>query len=389
MAYWAYNLIFNFQLSILLITFVPMNSSLYIHIPFCKKLCGYCDFFKTISLAKKSEVLARIAEEMRERAPMLADTSLKTIYFGGGTPTVCTPEELGCLLRTAEAIFDCSQVEEVTVEANPDDLTDEYLAGLRKVGVNRLSIGIQSFRNEDLQMMNRRHNASQAIEAVQRARKAGFENISIDLIYGLPTATLEEWRDNVSQAIALGVEHISAYHLTIEENTLFGKKGVTTAPEELSDKEYEALCEMLHKAGYEHYEISNFALPTRRSRHNSAYWRGTPYLGLGPGAHSFDGKSTRSWNPASLKTYLEGAPAECENLSYTERYEEVVMVSLRTVEGVDLVALEAQFGREKVAYFIHRAEPFLRCGILTQKGQNIAFEEPHWLISDGVIAELF
>ena len=168
-------------------------SSLYIHIPFCKKLCGYCDFYKTMSLAKLPQVLVRTAEEMRERAPMLAGTTLKTIYFGGGTPTVCAPEELGALIALAGEIFGTSEVEEVTVEANPDDLTDEYLAGLRKVGVNRLSIGIQSFRDEDLRMMNRRHTAEEAVRAVERARKAGFDNISIDLIYGLPTATLEDW----------------------------------------------------------------------------------------------------------------------------------------------------------------------------------------------------
>lgn len=366
-----------------------MNSSLYIHIPFCKKLCGYCDFFKTMSLAKKSEVLARIAEEMRERAPMLNGTVLKTIYFGGGTPTVCSPEELGALLACARDVFDCSEVEEVAVEANPDDLTADYLTGLRASGVNRLSIGIQSFRDEDLRMMNRRHNAAEAIEAVRRAREVGFDNISIDLIYGLPTATLEDWRENVRQAVALGVEHISAYHLTIEENTLFGKKGVMTAPEELSDREYEVLCEELHRAGYEHYEISNFALPERRSQHNSAYWRGTPYLGLGPGAHSFDGESTRSWNLSSLKTYLDGASAECETLSALERYEEVVMVSLRTAEGVDLRGLEALFGTEKRAYFAHRAAPFLERGILIQRGENVAFKEESWLISDSVIADLF
>ena len=331
----------------------------------------------------------RIAEEMAERAPMLEGTTLKTIYFGGGTPTVCTPEELGALLRSAERVFDCSAVEEVTVEANPDDLTEEYLAALRGQGVNRLSIGIQSFRDEDLLMMNRRHDAAGAVAAVERARKAGFDNISIDLIYGLPEATLEEWEWNVRRAVALGVEHISAYHLTIEESTIFGKRGVTTAPEELSDKEYESLCRILKEAGYEHYEISNFALPERRSQHNSAYWRGTPYLGLGAGAHSFDGLRTRSWNSPTVGGYLKGDSAESETLSDSERYEEVVMVSLRTAEGVDLSALEAQFGAEKRGYFERAAEPFLERKILMKKGENVAFAEESWLISDSVIAELF
>ena len=366
-----------------------MNSSLYIHIPFCKKLCGYCDFFKTMSLAQKAEVLDGIAKEMAARAPMLEDTSLKTIYFGGGTPTVCEPKELGELLRCAERVFDCSGVEEVTVEANPDDLTEEYLEGLRRVGVNRLSMGVQSFRDEDLVFMNRRHTAAEAVAAIERARRAGFDNISIDLIYGLEGVTLEQWRESVERAVALGVEHISAYHLTIEEGTLFGKRGVRTAPEELSDKEYEVLCEVLRKAGYEHYEISNFALPGRRSRHNSAYWRGTPYLGLGPGAHSFDGKCQRSWNLPSIKKYLDGVSLECETLSATERYEETVMVSLRTSEGVDLTLLEEQFGAEKRARFESVAKPHLERGVLCQKGEKIAFAESHWLISDSVIADFF
>ena len=366
-----------------------MNSSLYIHIPFCKKLCGYCDFFKTVSLTHKDAVLRRMAEEMAERAAMLEGTVLKTIYFGGGTPTVCTPEEIGSLLATAARLFDCSEVEEVTVEANPDDLTEEYLRGLREVGINRLSIGIQSFRDADLEFMNRRHNARQAVEAVRMARKVGFDNISIDLIYGLPTATLEEWRGVAESAAALGVEHISAYHLTIEERTPFGKKGVCTTPEELSDKEYEVLCQVLQKAGYDHYEISNFALPDRRSKHNSAYWRGTPYLGLGPGAHSFDGKSTRSWNVPSIKSYLDGVAHESETLSATERYEEVVMVSLRTAEGVDLTLLEEQFGRQKRVQFEATAAPFVEQKILLREGNNVAFAKEHWLVSDSVIAEFF
>ena len=366
-----------------------MNASLYIHIPFCRKLCGYCDFFKTMSLTHKSDVLARMAVEMAERAPMLEGKTLKTIYFGGGTPTVCTPEELGSLIRRAGEIFDTSAVEEITVEANPDDLTDDYLRRLRGVGVNRLSIGIQSFRDEDLRSMNRRHTAAEAVEAVRRARSAGFDNISIDLIYGLPEATLDDWRRSVECAIALGVEHISAYHLTIEERTPFGKRGVETAPEELSDEEYVTLCNLLREAGYEHYEISNFARPGRRSRHNSAYWQGTPYLGLGPGAHSFDGSHTRSWNPPALRHYLNGGAVESEMLTETERYEEVVMVSLRTSEGVDLDALERRFGSEVRARFCGVAAPWVERGVLHRSDTHICFDESHWLISDSVIAEFF
>lgn len=368
---------------------MPKHSSIYFHIPFCKRLCGYCDFPKTISLARKEEVLAAMAEEVAERSGELMGTELKTIYFGGGTPTVCTPAELGGLIATVESRFDLSGVEEVTVEANPDDLSEAYLAELREVGVNRLSVGIQSFRDSDLQMMNRRHDAAGAVAAIEAARRAGFDNISIDLIYGLPDATPEDWRWNVERAVELGVEHISAYHLTIEENTLFGKRGVQCAPEEWSEQEYGILCEVLRGAGYEHYEISNFALRGRRSRHNGAYWQGTPYLGIGPGAHSYDGERRRMWNVPSVGRYLDGVRAECETLSDTELYEEYVMVRLRTSEGVDLAHMEERFGRDKVAQFLRRAEAFVKRGVLRAEQGRVAFDEMGWLVSDGVIEEFF
>ena len=365
------------------------SSSIYFHIPFCKRLCGYCDFPKTMSLVRKNEVLDKMGWELVGRAAELGGTVLKTIYFGGGTPTVCTPEELGSLLAVARENFDTSQVVEITVEANPDDLSEEYLRGLKGVGVNRLSIGIQSFRDDDLQMMNRRHDAEGAVRAVEVARKAGFDNISIDLIYGLPNATLKDWKENVKRAISLGVEHISAYCLTIEENTLFGKRGVEVADEQLVEQEYDAMCELLREAGYEHYEISNFALPGRRSRHNGAYWRGTPYLGIGPGAHSYDGAGRRSWNVPTVGAYLSGAQAECEELSQTELYEEFVMVRLRTCEGVDVEVLEEKFGPQRRGQFLRRAERFVGEGVLMRSEQSVAFSERGWLVSDAVIGEFF
>ncbi|MBQ5931417.1 MAG: radical SAM family heme chaperone HemW [Tidjanibacter sp.] len=364
-------------------------SSIYIHIPFCKRLCGYCDFYKTMSLARKEEVIDALCREVARRSGELQGTVLKTIYFGGGTPTVCSPEELAQIVATIRAHFDCSEVEEMTIEANPDDLTPDYLAGLQRVGFNRLSIGIQSFADEDLKFMNRRHDAAGAVRAVEEARKAGFDNISIDLIYGLPTATEQGWRANVEQAVALGVEHISAYHLTIEEGTLFGKRGVKTAPEEVADREYETLCRVLAEAGYDHYEISNFSLPGRRSKHNSAYWRGTPYLGIGPAAHSYDGGSIRSWNVASVGRYLEGVEAECEHLSLDEQYEEYVMVRLRTAEGLRLSEVEQKFGRGYVQKLLAAAERFVACGWLERVEDGLRCVEEHWLVSDAVIAELF
>lgn len=366
------------------------HSSVYFHIPFCKRLCGYCDFPKTMSLGRKDEVLAAMREELSVRAAELEGTVLKTIYFGGGTPTVCSPEELGSLLGIVRALFDTSQVEEITVEANPDDLSDEYLCRLAKEGVNRLSVGVQSFRNEDLKMMNRRHDAEGAVRVVEAARRAGFENISIDLIYGLPDVSVEEWTESVKKAIELGVEHISAYCLTIEENTLFGKRGVKGADEDVVESEYEVMCRLLFEAGYEHYEISNFALPGYRSRHNGAYWKGTPYLGIGPGAHSYDGSNRRSWNPPTVGSYLGGAGAEKESLSQEELYDECVMVRLRTCEGVDLKEVEERFGVDRKEHFLRLAERFISEGVLVRREDGrIAFTEHGWLVSDAVIEELF
>lgn len=368
---------------------MPKHSSIYFHIPFCKRLCGYCDFPKTMSLGRKGEVLAAMREELSVRAAELEGTVLKTIYFGGGTPTVCTPEEIGSMVDAVRALFDTSQVEEITVEANPDDLSDGYLRGLAEVGVNRLSVGVQSFRDDDLKMMNRRHDAEGAVRAVEAARRTGFGNISIDLIYGLPDVSVEEWMESVQRAIALGVEHISAYCLTIEENTLFGKRGVKGADEVVVEQEYEAMCRLLSDAGYEHYEISNFALLGYRSRHNGAYWRGTPYLGIGPGAHSYNGVNQRSWNPPTIGVYLAGAGVESELLSQTELYDEYVMVRLRTREGVDLAEMEERFGVDRREYFLSLAGRFLSEGVLEQCGDKIAFTEQGWLVSDAVIGEFF
>jgi oxygen-independent coproporphyrinogen-3 oxidase len=343
-----------------------------------------------MSLGRKDEVLAAMREELSARAAELEGTVLKTIYFGGGTPTVCSPEELGSLLGVIRVLFDTSQVEEITVEANPDDLSDEYLCRLAKEGVNRLSVGVQSFRNEDLKMMNRRHDAEGAVRAVEVARRAGFENISIDLIYGLPDVSVEEWTESVKKAIELGVEHISAYCLTIEENTLFGKRGVKGADEDVVESEYEVMCRLLSEAGYEHYEISNFALPGYRSRHNGAYWKGTPYLGIGPGAHSYNGVDMRSWNPPTVGAYLAGVGAEKESLSEGELYDEYVMVRLRTCEGVDLKEVEERFGVDRKEHFLRLAERFISEGVLVRREDGrIAFTEHGWLVSDAVIEELF
>lgn len=371
-------------------------AGLYIHIPFCKQLCHYCDFFSCISLAKTGPVLEALLREMELRRRFLPGDSLSTLYVGGGTPSVYAPQELGRLTARARELWDCTGLEESTVEVNPDDLSPACLDGLLRAGFDRLSIGIQSFVDRDLRLMNRRHTAEGAEKAVREAQRAGFGNISIDLIYGIPGMSDREWRDNLERALSLEVQHISAYHLTVEPRTVFGRRAAqgkfTPVDEETSQRQYLTLHRTLTAAGYEHYEISNFARPGRRSRHNSAYWTGEPYLGIGPSAHSYDGRR-RSWSPPSLARYLgeleEGTLYEEETLTEEERYDELVMVSLRRAEGVDTAALERRFGARKLRYFEESARRFVEAGILEHTGGRYRLRPEEYLVSDGVICELF
>ena len=371
-------------------------AGLYIHIPFCKQLCHYCDFYSCISLAKMNPVMEALLREMELRRNFLSSDKLSTLYIGGGTPSVYTPRELGQLTARAQELWDCSRLEECTVEANPDDLTPAYLEALRQEGFNRLSIGIQSFIDRDLRLMNRRHTATGAEKAVREAQQAGFDNISIDLIYGIPGMSDREWKNNLERALALNIPHISAYHLTIEPRTVFGKRAAqgkfTPVDEETSQRQYLILHRTLTEAGYEHYEISNFARPGCRSHHNSAYWTGEPYLGIGPSAHSFDGRR-RSWSPPSVVRYLEelesGTLYEEETLSEEERYDELVMTSLRRMEGVNTAELERRFGTDKLHYFEASARRFVETGILERKDRHYRLKPEEYLVSDSVICDLF
>lgn len=394
-------------------------AGIYIHIPFCKSRCYYCDFFSGTSLTRRNELLEMLHYELRmrlgrhdcspsktdsqidfsqrgvlqtaapfscsscndsselERQPnsslisLPATACIETLYFGGGTPSLLSPGELGDFIRQIRQQWHNAPLEEITVEANPDDLSLDYLTALRQEGVNRLSIGIQSFHDRDLQWMHRRHTARSAIEAVQAARQAGFDNLSIDLIYGLPHMTLEEWRDNLQQALSLRPEHLSAYHLTIEPQTPFGRAKARGTLQEIDSEsslaQYKLLRSILCEAGYEHYEISNFALPGRRARHNSLYWHDVPYLGIGPSAHSFNGKR-RQWNIAHLGRYLERTPtaaqAESEILTPEMQYDEHIMTHLRTADGVHTAELASRFGPERLRYFIRQAERHLVSGDL-------------------------
>lgn len=367
-------------------------AGIYFHIPFCKQICSYCDFYRTAALKELPAVVEKMCEETKERVNYLTDKQIRTIYFGGGTPSLLDPQQLKKLLDTTRCLFDCSQVEETTLEANPDDLTEEYLQAVRSLGINRLSIGIQSFNDDCLKLMNRRHTASEAIAAVKRAQQAGFDNITIDLIFGVPGYGGEVLEHSIDQALALGVQHISAYLLTIEERTRFGRMAEKGELKEISDTTAEEEFLLIHKrltdVGMEHYEVSNYALTGYRARHNSHYWDGTPYLGIGPAAHSFDGHS-RQWNPASVVRYLQGEAPEREILGSEEQREEFLMTHLRTADGFSIDEFSRLFGQNATEKLLQALEKFRNEGLVICSNGDIRIPPEKFLLSDHIIGSLF
>lgn len=369
-------------------------AGLYIHIPFCAQRCAYCDFHKSTDLSLRGGLIAALEREMERRRGAIPGGRLSTVYVGGGTPTVFAPEELQRLLDRAAVMWDCSGLLETTLEANPEDLTEDYLRRLSSTGFDRLSIGIQSFDDGLLRLMNRRHTSSRAVEAVEGARRAGFGNISIDLIYGIPGMSRAQWEHSLSAATALGVEHISAYHLTIEPGTEFGRMAaagrLAAVDEAESEWQYETLRRFLVGVGYEHYEISNFARPDFRAVHNSSYWSGESYLGVGPSAHSYDGARRRSWVDADTDAYIKGGNPVCgsEELTEGELYDEFVMLSLRRAEGVDLAELERRFGSGRAEDFRRRAERFTASGRMAEKDSRIFIRAEDFLLSDYITRRL-
>lgn len=369
-------------------------AGVYIHIPFCKRLCAYCDFYKSARLALIEDVVRAMHDELQARAPFLRGAPLKSLYLGGGTPSLLSLEQLQGLKGRVEELFDCSQIGEVTLEANPDDLIPDYLKGLREMGFNRLSLGIQSFDDEELRWMNRRHTAQRAVEAVEWAREAGFDNLTIDLIYGVPGFGEAVLRRSLEQALALGVEHISAYHLTIEPETALGRRQargeLQPVEEEVSEQEYALVHNTLTAAGYEHYEISNFARPGCRARHNGAYWQGEPYLGIGPAAHSFDGRE-RCWSVDTVESYAAtGATRfEREQLTLRDRANERLMTGLRTADGVDMNRFQTDFGAGRGQRVLREAEPLLREGLMTNDEGWLRIPSERFLLSDYLIGRLF
>lgn len=373
-------------------------AGIYLHIPFCKQACHYCNFHFSTSLTYKEEMLQALQAEMKLQQNYLGDALIETIYLGGGTPSLLNQTEISRLLEALEKTFPQQALKEVTLEANPDDLTKDYLRALKHTAVNRLSIGIQSFREADLRYMNRAHNAAQADYAIKAAQDAGFDNLSIDLIYGTPGLADSDWRRNIQTALNLHIPHISSYALTVEPRTALAHqiaKGKTQAPgEEQAAGQFALLMDQLITAGYDHYEISNFALPGKHAWHNTNYWRGAHYLGLGPSAHSFDGQS-RQWNVAHNNQYLHRilkehkVPHEREQLSENDQYNEYLMTSLRTMWGCDLDHIKIVFGPEALRQLLSQAGVFITKGHMLHKEDRLLLSHAGKLMADGIAAALF
>ena len=368
-------------------------ATLYIHIPFCKRICSYCDFYKVGAISHIPQVVEMLHREMEERANYVSNRHLTSIYFGGGTPSLINPKEIEGLISHADKLFDCSAVEEITIEANPDDLTKEYVSSLASTPVNRVSLGIQSFDDEALRFMNRRHTSTEAIDAVHRLRNAGFRNISLDIIFGIAGFGDRVLKHSVEQLIALKPEHISAYHLIVEEQTRLGimtRRGKYTPIDDLlSEQEYLMVHHMLTEAGYEHYEVSNYSKAGFRARHNSSYWQGVEYLGLGPGAHSFS-TDNRTWCTSTVKEYATGVfKYEDEHLTQRDHLNEYVMTSLRCCEGIDLATIEQRFGSHERQRILRCAQSWLDSGALLLADNHLFIPTPKMLISDAIIETLF
>lgn len=372
-------------------------AGLYIHIPFCESKCIYCDFY---SMANNNHLIDKYIDallvEAAQRKNELNSETITTVYLGGGTPSLLSITQLSKLVNGLKKMFDFSDVEEFTIEVNPDDVTADYIQQAKSLGINRVSMGVQSFSDEDLRFINRRHTAKQTTDAIHIIKNAGIDNISIDLIYGIPGQNIEIWKNNVDTAISLSVQHISAYTLMYEEGTRLsvmrslGK--ITEVDDDVVAAMYDYLVAQLKSNGYTHYEISNFALPGFHSRHNSSYWNLTPYLGLGVAAHSFDG-TVRRFNPSNLKKYLDALGegnlcVEVEKITKAEKYDEYVMLRLRTADGIDADELMHRFDEEYYQFFIEKTKPLVSEGSLINENGRYYIPENHIMISDNITCDL-
>jgi len=380
-------------------------AGIYIHIPFCKQACYYCNFHFSTSIAKKDEMIASLAREIeirslssqKEISIISSEEIIETIYFGGGTPSLVSGDDINTVIKAIKQNFSISENPEITLEANPDDITLEKLNDWKDAGINRLSIGIQSFIERDLKWMNRAHDAVQAFNCIQLARGAGFQNFSIDLIFGTPGLSDKEWEKNIQTVIDLNVPHIACYALTVEPKTILNKmiqsKKKENIDTDIQAEQYLALMKLLNGAGYEHYEISNFAKPGFRSRHNSSYWQGKNYIGVGPSAHSYNGEM-RLWNKANNAIYIKSIdeniiPFEKENLAQSQVLNEYIMTSLRTIEGMDLNFIENKFSIVQRKRIESIAKNEIESEKISFRDNKIILTNAGKLFADGIAVKLF
>ena len=372
------------------------GGAIYIHIPFCKQACHYCDFHFSTSMKKKDEMVLALAKEIQLRKKEFRNEIIETIYFGGGTPSRLPIEDLKLQIDSIYENYKVTQNPEITLEANPDDLSETYLIELSKIGINRLSIGIQSFFEDDLKLMNRVHNSEEAKVCLEQATKY-FDNISLDLIYGIPGMSNEKWKQNIETALSFGIPHISSYALTVEPKTALSKlieNGKIAKPkDEIAEEHFRILVETLEKNGFIHYELSNFGKNSYFSKNNSAYWLGKKYIGIGPSAHSYDGVS-RSWNVSNNAIYLKSLisnklPNEIEILSKTDRYNEYIMTGLRTIWGVSLDRIEKEFGDEFVNYLKKQSDKYIKDDLLNIENGILKPTKKGKFLTDGIASDLF
>lgn len=372
-------------------------AGIYFHIPFCKTRCSYCDFFSSVSEADITKIIAAEIKELEIKKNYIGDETVETIYFGGGTPSFISEKNIEQLLNAVYKNYKVCNSPEITIEVNPDDINIEKAKSLFSFGINRISMGTQSFNDSILNFLNRRHNSEQAIKSIEVLKQIGFNNISIDLIYGIPNLNIEEWGKTIDIALDLNIQHISAYHLSFERGTKIHKqletKKIFALQDEESADQYSLLCEKLRSKCFEHYEISNFSLPEFNSKHNSSYWQEKKYVGIGPSAHSFNGDS-RQWNVSEIGKYITGITTEKkyftkENLSLNQKYNEFLLTRLRTNKGINIEDISALFGNNYAESFKKSVLSLTKNSFVKSVNNNMYnISEEKWFVSDNIISEL-
>ncbi len=373
-------------------------AGIYIHIPFCKQACTYCNFHFSVSLANKEALIVALVKEILLETDFISDKIIETIYIGGGTPSILTELDLERIFNALHQKFTLAAGTEITLEANPDDINKNILGIWKKMGVNRLSVGLQSFNEAELKWMNRAHNATQSLACIDEIQAAGFNNFSVDLIYGSPLQTNEDLKRNFEIIAQKNITHISCYALTVEKGTalnkLINEKKSPHVDAAKQADQFQLLLHLMKAGGYEQYEISNFSKKGFRSKHNSSYWQGKPYFGFGPAAHSFNGINKRRWNIANNSLYIQSInkntiPFEEEILTVSQQLNEYIMTSLRTIEGLDLRFVENKFGKESVTSILSAAQQYLLSGKMEQQSLSLILTKEGKFFADGIAADLF